>query len=150
MEEAAAAILDAHRIMTISTSRPDGWPQSTIVGYANEGLSLFFVIFRKSQKFANIAHDNRVAIAVGDEPPDIHVAKALYAGAIASEVTDGEQRDHAWRLMTRRHTNLIGASQPDWSQAALMRADCVHLSVVDYSKGLGHSDALHVTTAEGA
>ena len=34
-------ILDQHRIMTIATLRPDGWPQATTVGYANEGLTLY-------------------------------------------------------------------------------------------------------------
>jgi hypothetical protein len=33
------ALLDQHRIMTLATLRPDGWPQATTVGYANEGLS---------------------------------------------------------------------------------------------------------------
>ncbi len=31
-------ILDQHRIMTVATLRPDGWPQATTVGYVNEGL----------------------------------------------------------------------------------------------------------------
>lgn len=31
------ALLDRHRIMTIVTLRPDGWPQATTVGYINEG-----------------------------------------------------------------------------------------------------------------
>jgi hypothetical protein len=31
-------LLDQHRIMTIATLRPDGWPQATTVGYANEGF----------------------------------------------------------------------------------------------------------------
>ena len=33
------ALLDQHRIMTIATLRPDGWPQATTVGYVNEGLT---------------------------------------------------------------------------------------------------------------
>jgi len=35
------ALLDQHRIMTIATLRPDGWPQATTVGYVNEGLTLY-------------------------------------------------------------------------------------------------------------
>jgi nitroimidazol reductase NimA-like FMN-containing flavoprotein (pyridoxamine 5'-phosphate oxidase superfamily) len=34
-------LLDQHRIMTLATLRPDGWPQATTVGYANEGLTLY-------------------------------------------------------------------------------------------------------------
>ena len=35
------ALLEEHRIMTIATLRPDGWPQATTVGYVNEGLTLY-------------------------------------------------------------------------------------------------------------
>jgi nitroimidazol reductase NimA-like FMN-containing flavoprotein (pyridoxamine 5'-phosphate oxidase superfamily) len=31
-------LLDQHRIMTLATNRPDGWPQATTVGYVNDGL----------------------------------------------------------------------------------------------------------------
>ena len=42
MEQPAIAILNANRIMAISTVRPDGWPQTTVVGYANRGFDIFF------------------------------------------------------------------------------------------------------------
>jgi hypothetical protein len=35
--------------MTIATTRPDGWPQATTVGYANEGLTLYFLCGPDSQ-----------------------------------------------------------------------------------------------------
>lgn len=140
MEEKTREILESHRIMAISTLRPDGWPQTTIVGYANDGLVIYFLIFRSSQKFANIQHDDRVSIAVGEEPRDIREAKAVFAGAHASEVTDSKQREHAWRLLRRRHPNLTDFELPDRSQAAMMRAVCKYVSVVDYSMGLGHAD----------
>jgi nitroimidazol reductase NimA-like FMN-containing flavoprotein (pyridoxamine 5'-phosphate oxidase superfamily) len=60
MEQPAITILDANRIMTIATVRPDGWPQTTMVGYANEGWRVYFLIYRTSQKFENISRDNRV------------------------------------------------------------------------------------------
>lgn len=149
MKQEAVDLLADGRLMTVSTVRPDGWPQTTVVGYANDGLDLYFLIFRGSQKFANIAQNDRVSICVFREPPDIRLAQALYAGAIASEVTDYADREHAWRLLVQRHPNLTGSPQPDWSAAALMRAQCRHLSVLDYSKGLGHQDALHLSAAGG-
>jgi hypothetical protein len=30
-------LLEQHRIMTVATIRPDGWPQATTVGYVHEG-----------------------------------------------------------------------------------------------------------------
>ena len=146
MEEEAVNILSENRTMAISTLRSDGWPQTTIVGYANEGLTIYFMVFRSSQKFANIAKDDRVSIAVGKEPADLRVAKAVFAAAFASEVSEPIERDHAWRLLMQRHPNLVGRAIPNQSVAAMMRAECSHVSVLDYSKGLGHADALHLST----
>ena len=127
--------------MAISTVRPDGWPQTTIVGYANNGLAVYFMILRSSQKFANIQRDDRVSMAVGEEPSEIHEAKAVYAGAHAAELTDPAERERAWKLLQDRHPNLGEFELPDSNQAAVMHATCKHVSVVDYSRGLGHTEA---------
>jgi nitroimidazol reductase NimA-like FMN-containing flavoprotein (pyridoxamine 5'-phosphate oxidase superfamily) len=140
----AIEILNNHRMMAISTVRPDGWPQTTIVGYANLGWTVYFAIFRSSQKFANIAHDDRVSIAISSEPRSLGEIKAVFAGAHASEVTDGDERRLAWRLLAERHPSLADIGLPEDSDEALMRADCKYVSVLDYSKGIGHTEALTV------
>lgn len=142
MEDQAIKILDAHRVMAISTVRPDGWPQTTIVGYANDGLLLYFLISRNSQKFANIEHDNRISVAIGDEPEDLLQLEAVYAAAKAHEVTGPEQRKLAWKLLTDRHPNLADFGLPEQSAAALMLARCEHLSVLDFANGAGGQNAL--------
>ena len=109
MLQPAIEVLDSHRIMAISTVRPDGWPQTTIVGYANQGWTIYFAIFRSSQKLANIRHEDRVSIAVSSEPRSPGEIKAVYAGAHAAEVTDAEEQKLAWRLLTERHPNLAGS-----------------------------------------
>ena len=142
MQQPAIDILDQHRIMTIATVRPDGWPQATIVGYANEGWTLYFLIYRNSQKFANIERDNRIAITVGDEPSDLRHIKAVYAGCDVSEVTDLAERSRAWDLLARRHPNLTDLAPPDKAEVATMAAHCRHVSMLDYSQGLGHSETV--------
>ena len=56
-------LLDRHRVMSMATLRPDGWPQVTTVGYVNVGLTLYFLCGRDSQKAANLARDDRVSLA---------------------------------------------------------------------------------------
>jgi nitroimidazol reductase NimA-like FMN-containing flavoprotein (pyridoxamine 5'-phosphate oxidase superfamily) len=144
MEDKAIAILDSQRTMAISTVRPDGWPQTTIVGYANDGLLIYFLISRNSQKLANITRDDRVSLAVGLEPKDMREAKAVYAGAHASEVTDPKQRERAWQLLVHRHPNLSGFEPPAQAAAAMMRAMCKYVSILDFTEGFGHTDGLTV------
>ena len=50
LRDAVLGILDKHRIMTLATNRSDGWPQATVVGYANDGLRIYCFVSRLSQK----------------------------------------------------------------------------------------------------
>jgi nitroimidazol reductase NimA-like FMN-containing flavoprotein (pyridoxamine 5'-phosphate oxidase superfamily) len=145
MEQPAITILNAHRIMTIATVRPDGWPQATIVGYANEGFRLYFLTYRSSQKFENIARDSRVAITVGQEPTELRQIKAVYAGCEVRELTDNKERGRAWMLLAERHPNLTDLAPPETAEVATMVADCRYVSVLDYSQGLGHAETLTLT-----
>lgn len=144
MLQPAIAILDSQKIMAISTLRADGWPQTTIVGYANEGWTLYFLILRSSQKFQNIQCDDRISFAVGDNATRLNEHKAVYASARALEVTDEKERSGGWKLLVERHPNLAGFEMPDPAVTALMRAVCRHVSVLDYSIALGHTEAFMV------
>jgi nitroimidazol reductase NimA-like FMN-containing flavoprotein (pyridoxamine 5'-phosphate oxidase superfamily) len=134
--------------MAIATTRPDGWSQTTIVGYANAGFDLYFLVFRSSQKFHNIERDNRVSIAVGHEPRDLAQLQALYAGGFAEEVSDPNKRELAWTLLSERHPNLTQFQLPDTSVTAMMHASCKYLSVLDYTQGFGHTETLTLSAAQ--
>ena len=62
-------LLDEHRVLTIATNRPDGWPQATTVCYVNDGFLLYCFVARNSQKHANVLRDPRVSVAIGERRP---------------------------------------------------------------------------------
>lgn len=149
MEQPAITILNANRIMTIATVRPDGWPQATIVGYANQGFRLYFLIYRTTQKFGNIAQNNHVAITVAHEPGELRDVKAVYAGCVVHEVIQPAERRRAWELLAERHPNLADLAPPEDAEVATMAAVCKHVSVLDYSQGLGHTESLTLPDPSG-
>jgi nitroimidazol reductase NimA-like FMN-containing flavoprotein (pyridoxamine 5'-phosphate oxidase superfamily) len=142
MEDDIVAILDSHRLMAISTIMPNGWPQTTLVAYANEGLLIYFVISRAGRKLENIARDQRVGIAIGRDHADPMDIKELSVAAEASEVTDAAQRNHAVDLLLERHPELKKLQRPDAATAAVMRAAGRVITISDYSKGFGHADVV--------
>lgn len=144
MESKAVEILDAHRLMGIATLRPDGWPQATMVSYANEGLLIYFIISRRSQKFENIGRDPRVSLVIGRDFKDPAEIRALSIAAEASEVRDDKQRARAIDLILDRHPILRGLPRPNFEHSAVMRAVCRVVTILDYSKGFGHADLLTV------
>jgi len=147
MDHPAIQILNTNGLMAISTVRPDGWPQTTIVGYANHGFELIFLIYRSGQKFANIQKDDRISIAVSAEPDDLHKLQAVYAAAHARQITDESERAEAWRQLMQRHSNLAGSQLPDANEAVFMRARCRHVSMLDFTQGLGHREQFDVGAA---
>jgi len=144
VEHPAIRILNTHRIMAISTVRPDGWPQTTIVGYVNRGFDIYFLIFRSGQKLANIQHDDRISIAVASEPSELSELQAVYAGAHAHEITDQAERDEVWRLLMERDSNLAGFKMPEAQEAAFMKATCKYVSVLDFTQGVGHREQITI------
>jgi nitroimidazol reductase NimA-like FMN-containing flavoprotein (pyridoxamine 5'-phosphate oxidase superfamily) len=130
--------------MAVSTTRPDGWPQTTIVGYANEGILIYFIVSRDSQKFQNIARDDRVSLAIGRDFHDPSTIKAVSIAARASEVSDAKQRERAVKMLLDRHPGLNRLERPEPGHSAVMRAKPEIITILDYSKGFGHADLLTV------
>jgi nitroimidazol reductase NimA-like FMN-containing flavoprotein (pyridoxamine 5'-phosphate oxidase superfamily) len=145
MELKAVRILDRYRLMTIATLRADGWPQATMVNYANDGLLLYFIISRQSQKYANIQRDSRVSIVIGRDFDDPRQIEALSIAANASDVRDPVQWEHAIDLVLARHPALAAMGRPDLTHSAVIRAYCSIVTILDYSKGFGHADLLTVS-----
>src|SRR6188768_3976659 len=103
------ALLDQHRIMTVATLRPDGWPQATTVGYASEGLTLFFLCAPDSQKAANLAEDDRVSLTIDGDTPDILTIRGLSMAARAAPITDPAEVGRILGLIVSRYP-----AQPDF------------------------------------
>src|SRR5512132_4480764 len=91
------SLLDHHRIMTVATLRPDGWPQATTVGYANEGLTLYFLCGIKSQKAANLARDDRLSLTIDHDTPQVMEITGLSMAARAQAVVDTAEAEKVLR-----------------------------------------------------
>ena len=134
LKRKAIAILDGMRTLTIATNRPDGWPQATAVGYANEGLTLYFLCGVASQKAVNLARDNRISLTVCQDAP-------------VQKITGLSMAAHAERiglLLSRYRPEGApeGFAPPDPSDIAIFRVMPTVISVLDYTQGFGHADLL--------
>src|SRR6201981_1533394 len=98
-------LLDQHRIMTMATNRPDGWPQATTVGYVNDGLTIYFLCSPQSQKAANLARDSRVSLTIDHDVSDPVAITGLSMAAQAQPVTDSTEIAKAMNLLQRDTQN---------------------------------------------
>ena len=148
MQDKVLSILGRHGVMTVATNRPDGWPQATTVSYANEGMILYFLISRSSQKFENIAADDRVSIAIGSEASAPSQIEGLSMAARALESSDEPYRSQMLARLSARHPGYFDAKTLDMEGSALIRVLPHVISGVDFSAGLGHAETILVGADE--
>jgi len=100
------SFLDRERLMSIGVNRPDGWPQVTTMGYVNDGLDLYFVTARESQKLANLATDSRISLAIHSDGMTDGPSGLVMSGH-AHEVSDADD--------IRALSAVMSARWPDFS-----------------------------------
>jgi nitroimidazol reductase NimA-like FMN-containing flavoprotein (pyridoxamine 5'-phosphate oxidase superfamily) len=142
MKRKIVALLDQHRTMTIATARPDGWPQATTVGYANDGLTIYFLCGRDSQKAANLARDDRVSITVDDDVAQVMQITGLSLAAHARRIEDEAEGGRALELLFKRYPPQEGLTLalPTPAEVAIFKVTPTVVSVLDYAKGFAHTD----------
>ena len=137
-------LLTHHRIMTLATNRPDGWPQATVVGYANDGLTIYCFVARLSQKYANIMRDPRISATIASDAPQPLDIKGLSLGGKAAPVTDETEFARACAIFMKRYPEYASWPKPNPAIAPMLRLTPTVISVLDYSKGFGHSDLVRI------
>jgi PPOX class probable F420-dependent enzyme len=137
-------LLEQHRLMTVATNRPDGWPQATTVGYVNDGLTIYFLCGPQSQKTQNIARDNRISLTIDHDTNDPMAITGLSMAAHAQPVTDQNEVARALDLLVKRYPEYAAYPPPKAEEIMIMRVVPKVISVLDYSKGFAHTDLVTV------
>jgi nitroimidazol reductase NimA-like FMN-containing flavoprotein (pyridoxamine 5'-phosphate oxidase superfamily) len=132
--------------MTIATVRPDGFPQATTVAYASDGLTLWFACDRECQKVQNLARSPKVSLTVNGEGRDWGRVQGLSMGALA-EVASGADARHGLALLGKRFPPMAGLSAEERNATAVVKVTPVAISVIDYTKGFGHTELYALRSA---
>ncbi len=135
-------ILDSHRIMTVATLRPNGWPQATTVGYVNDGLDLYFLCGLDSQKAKNLALDNRLSLTIDHDTANLMAITGLSMAARADPVVDRAESEKVLRMLPQKYPEAppMPGKMPTPDEIRVFRVTPTVISVLDYSKGFGHTD----------
>jgi len=142
MRRKILALLDQHRIMTVATLRPDGWPQATTVGYVNEGMTVYFLCGLDSQKAENLARDDRMSLTIDHDTADLMTITGLSMAARAHAVVDRAEAEKVLRMLPLKYADAppLPMKMPSADEVRLFRVTPTVISLLDYSKGFGHTD----------
>src|SRR5262249_51287495 len=137
-------LLNQNRLMTVATNRPDGWLQATTVVYVNDGLTIYFLCSPQSQKAANLARDDRISLTIDHDVTDPMAITGLSMAAQAQPVTDPTEVTKAMNLLVTRYPEYAAFPMSKQEEITVYRVVPKAISVLDYSKGFGHSDLVMV------
>jgi nitroimidazol reductase NimA-like FMN-containing flavoprotein (pyridoxamine 5'-phosphate oxidase superfamily) len=133
-------LLHEHRIMTVATNRPDGWPQATTVGYVSDDLTLYFLCGPQSQKAQNLARDNRLSLTIDHDVTDPMAIRGLSMAARAYPVSDPAEMSRMLDMLVTKYPEYAAFPKPKAEEILIFRVVPEVVSVLDYSKGFGHTD----------
>jgi general stress protein 26 len=134
-------MIDNANDLTLATVRPDGFPQATTVSFAHDGLSLYAGIGKHSQKANNIRQNNKVSLTINLPYDDWREIKGLSMSALAEVLEDGDGVDTAKACLLRRFPQIAEWSDTSMAgEMAFLKITPKVISVLDYSKGFGHTE----------
>ena len=114
------ALLNEHQIMTVATIRRDGWPQATVVSYANDGLVLYSIIGRNTQKYLNIVRDPRVSAAISGVSAQPLQYKGLSLAGHATVAENHAQIERVRAIVLSRNPQYMEMPARDPTPIAVM------------------------------
>lgn len=132
-------LMKRHNYMVIATVRPDGFPQATKVGYANDGFDLYFSCDKSSQKAKNIRKCDKVSATIDRDTRDWDRIKGLSLGGHAEVLRNKKDREHAYQVLLKKFPEMAEFPADD-PAIAFVRVRPVVISMLDYSQGFGHTE----------
>jgi general stress protein 26 len=142
-------ILSQANDLTLATRRQDGYPQATTVSYASDGLVIYFGCDESSQKAKNLARNGKVSLTVNLPYSTWDEIKGLSMAAKAERVTDPAQIEKISKLMFGKFPQAASYAPPEGATGmALFRVTPKVISILDYTKGFGHTDLVTMEQAD--
>lgn len=148
---AVAAVVDLlgrERLMTLACNRPDGWPQASTVGYLNEGLNLYFIVARTSQKFFNLQADPRASVAIRSESGSRGDGVGVSMAGRVAEVVDPVAVERLNRQVIERYPD-VHAYCPSGDSVAVLHFRPEIVSAVGVTGGRSEAETFTVGAEQG-
>lgn len=144
LEQAALDIIDACPDLALATLREDGFPQATTVSFVHDGLEIFIGVGATSQKAQNMLRDNRVSVTMTAAYDTWMKIRGLSMAAHAREMTTDAEIAEIAKLMVKRFPEIANMEPVSPEEVKFFRITPFILSVLDYSKGFGHTDTVRL------
>jgi hypothetical protein len=144
----ATEILSLATELTLASIRPDGTPHASTVNFANSGLTVYLAVAIDCQKAHNIQHSSRVAFTANTAYRSWAEIRGLSIDASARLVTGVEELSLVSELLLQKYPEfsvvISNPAQRPWPGMLFIRCDPSCISLLDYTKGFGHTEYFQI------
>ena len=144
LREQIISIVNDVEDMTITTVRPDGFPQATTVSYMNDGLTIYFMTTTDSQKAHNIEQNNKVSLTINRQYKNWDDIEGLSMGAFARLVSDTDEKEEIGNLLLAKFPQAAQYEPDNDIELSFFRIEPKVISLLDYKKGFGHTEMIEL------
>jgi hypothetical protein len=138
--------MQAAQDLTLATLREDGYPQSTTVSFASDGLDIYFGCSPTSQKARNLSRDQRVSLTINLPYENWEQIKGLSLAGRAERLEKLCDKTLATKLLLRKFPQGIADyASGSAGDVAFFRICPEVISILDYGKGFGHAELVRAS-----
>lgn len=132
--------MELHSICTVATVKDDQ-PYADAVEYVNDGTTLYFISFPKSQKTANIRANSRVAITINESVLDMRGTQGIQYSGEAKLIEDKDFALKISKMFLKKFT-IFKLISWDLSKALFVKVTPKRIDFINYRKKFGHKESL--------
>lgn len=142
LREMSLQILNDCPDLSLATLREDGFPQATTVSFVHDGLEIFIGVGAQSQKADNMRRDERVSATMTAPYERWSQIRGLSMAARAREMTTEAEQAQIGKMMWERFPEIAEIEPVAADAVSFFRITPFILSILDYSRGFGHTDSV--------
>src|SRR5690606_4250604 len=103
---------------------------------------LYFLCGLDSQKAQNLARDDRLSLTIDHDTADLMAITGLSMAGHARAVEDRAEAAKVLAMMPLKYPDMapLPMPMPSPEQVRIFRVTPIVISVLDYTKGFGHTD----------
>jgi hypothetical protein len=141
--ELATRILAKAHDLTLATLRGDGSPHASTVHFVSDDMVVYAAIAIDSGKAHDLGRDGRVALTVNAPYSNWNEIQGLSIDGVAEFITEPHELSFVSTLMVHKFPAFKQIISPEvlpWPGMLFVRITPVILSLLDYTRGFGHTE----------
>ncbi len=132
--------LASHPYLNLATVGDNGSPIAHTVGYASEGMTVYFMTDKNTRKAKNIRSNPSVAFTVDEDYTDLGIIQGVQMKGTAEQVSDGAVIDRILGIMTEKFPQI--KEMPENPDYVFFKISPKEAYFLDNTVSFGHREQL--------